>query len=395
MENSTLAVGFGRGAVHPKLRTLLRATAQMQASDLHLVPEQYPLLRTSGQLNALAGEERLTSEDMRMITSELLVTGADRKRLEETGDFDGAITCDGVRYRFNVFRRGRELCVAFRRLDDRFRSLAELGIPESIYSLCDLSDGLIIVAGPTGAGKSTTLAALIDRINRTYHSHIITIEDPVEYVHSPAKSLVNQRQVGADCGSFYDALVASLRQDPDVILVGEIREINTIRTAITAAETGHLVFTTVHAGDCVGVIERLTSVFPAGEQDGVRRQLALVLRAVVAQQLLLADGPQALVGTNGRRRRVALSEVLLVNPAVANLIATGRSAQIYSAMEVGGMQGMQTFEQDLARLLVDGMISEPTAFGFTKNPTVLRERIQRFKSNPALLRRPASSTGKA
>lgn len=365
---------------------MLRATVQMQASDLHLVPDQYPLLRTSGQLSALTGEERLTGEEMRMITTELVLAG-ERKRLEEMGDVDGAITCDGVRYRFNVFRRGRELCVAFRRLDDRFRSLAELGVPESLYSLCDLPDGLMIVAGPTGSGKSTTLAALIDRINRTHHSHIITIEDPVEYVHAPAKSLVNQRQVGADCGSFYDALVASLRQDPDVILVGEIREIKTIRTAISAAETGHLVFTTVHAGDCVGVIERLSSVFPAGEQDGVRRQLALVLRAVVAQQLLLADGPKAMVGTNGRRRRVALNEVLLVNPAVANLIATGRSAQVYSAMEVGGLNGMQTFEQDLARLVVEGMISESTAFGFAKNPTVLRERIQRFKSNPVLLRR--------
>ncbi len=373
--------------MHPRLRALLRATVQMQASDLHLVPDQYPLLRTAGQLHPLAGEDRLSADDLRSITTELIQT-TDRKRLDSVGDIDGAITCEDVRYRFNVFKRGRELCVAFRRLDDRFRSLGELGMPESLYTLCDLPDGLIIVAGPTGAGKSTTLAALIDRINRTYNAHIITIEDPVEYVHPPAKSLVNQRQVGADCGTFYDALVASLRQDPDVILVGEIREISTIRTAITAAETGHLVFTTVHAGDCVGVIERLVSVFPAGEQDGVRRQLALVLRAVIAQQLLLADGPQAQPGAHGRRRRVALSEVLLVNPAVANLISTARSAQVYSAMEVGGMHGMQTFEQDLARLLVDGLISEPTAFNFTRNPAVLRERIQRFKSNPALLRRP-------
>lgn len=359
-----------------------------QSSDLHLVPDQYPLLRTAGQLHPVPGEDRLSGDELRQITAELIQRG-DAAQLEDSGDLDGAVTSDGVRYRFNVFRRNRELCVALRRLDDRFRSLGELGMPESLYTLCDLPDGLIIVAGPTGAGKSTTLAALIDRINRTYNAHIITIEDPVEYVHPPAKSLVNQRQVGVDCGSFQDALVASLRQDPDVILVGEIRELDTIRTAITASETGHLVFTTVHAGDCVGVIERLVSVFPAGEQDGIRRQLSLVLRAVVAQQLLLADGPQAQPSAHGRRRRVALSEVLLVNPAVANLIATGRSAQVYSAMEVGGMHGMQTFEQDLARLLVDGLISETTAFGFTKNPAILRERIQRFKSNPALLRRPS------
>jgi len=386
VETPTLAISSGKSGLSPRLRNLLRITVQTQASDLHLVPDQYPLMRNSGQLLPVNGEDRLSADELRAITADLVQHG-NRKHLESAGDLDGAITCDGVRYRFNVYRRTNELCVAFRRLDDRFRSLAELGMPESLYSLCDLPDGLIVVAGPTGAGKSTTLAALLDRINRTYNAHIITIEDPVEYVHAPAKSLVNQRQVGIDCGTFYDALVASLRQDPDVILVGEIREISTIRTAITAAETGHLVFTTVHAGDCVGVIERLVSVFPAGEQDGVRRQLALVLRAVVAQQLLLADGLQAKMGPHGRRRRVALSEVLLVNPAVANLIATARSAQVYSAMEVGGMHGMQTFEQDLARLLVDGMISEPTAFNFTKNPTVLRERIQRFKSNPALLRR--------
>src|SRR6185436_11775256 len=155
---------------------------------------------------------------------------------------------------------------------------------------------------------------LLDRVNQTTKCHIITIEDPVEYIHTPARSLVNQRQVGRDCSDFNEALVASLRQDPDVILVGEIREINTIRTAITASETGHLVFTTVHAGDRVGVIERLVSVFPAGEQDGVRKQLSLVLRAVIAQQLLLADGPAAGSGKFGRRRRVALSEVLMINP---------------------------------------------------------------------------------
>src|SRR5262249_24855856 len=156
--------------------------------------------------------------------------------------------------------------------------------------LCDLADGLVVVAGPTGAGKSTTLAAMMDRINQTRRCHMITIEDPIEYLHKQAKSLVNQRQVGADAESFYDAVVAAMRQDPDVILVGEIRDLNTIRTAITAAETGHLVFTTVHAGDCVGTIERLVSVFPADEQVGIRRQLALVLRAVIAQQLMICDG---------------------------------------------------------------------------------------------------------
>ncbi len=391
MENPTLAVG-GRPGLGARLRALLRGCIQTQASDLHICSDQYPLLRLSGQLVPMPGEDRLNADDLRTITAELL-QGGDHKPLVQAGSYDGAVTAEGARFRYNVFRRGGELCIALRRLEERFRSLAELGMPESLYGLCDLPDGLVVVAGPTGAGKSTTLAALIDRVNRTYPYHIITIEDPVEYIHSPAKCLVNQRQVGADCDSFNEALIASLRQDPDVILVGEIRELNTIRTAITAAETGHLVFTTVHAGDCVGVIERMVSVFPAGEQDGVRRQMALVLRAVVAQQLLQADGPQALSGPHGRKRRVVLSEVMMVNHAVANLISSAKSSQIYSAMEVGGAQGMQTFEQDLARLLVDGMISETTAFTYARNPTVLRDRIQRFKSNPALLRRPQTPGG--
>ncbi len=372
-----------------RLKELLASCVQAQVSDLHLVPDLAPLGRISGQLAPLIGHGVLSKGEMSGLTK-VLLDGQDIERLKVIGDFDGAITAEGGRFRFNIFRRGGELCVSLRRLEERFRTLGELGMPEALYGLCDLPDGLIIVAGPTGAGKSTTLAAMLDRINKSSACHIITIEDPVEYVHPPARSLVNQRQVGRDCASFNDALIASLRQDPDVILVGEIRELNTIRTAITAAETGHLVFTTVHAGDCVGVVERLVSVFPAGEQDGVRKQLALVLRAIVTQQLLLADGTTTIAGPNGRRKRVALSEVLVMNPAVANLISTGKSAQIYSSMEVGGSQGMQTFEQDLARLLVANVISEATAMTFARNPAVFRDRVARLRANPAMLRRPGA-----
>jgi twitching motility protein PilT len=279
--------------------------------------------------------------------------------------------------------------VALRRLEDRFRSLAELGLPDELYRLCDLSDGLIVVAGPTGCGKSTTLATMLDRINQTRPCHMITIEDPIEYLHTTSKALVNQRQVGTDTSGFYEALVASLREDPDVILVGEIRDLNTIRTAIVAAETGHLVFTTVHASDCVGTIERLVSVFPADEQDGIRRQLSLVLRAIIAQHLLVADGSTPNGHTNGwhgpaeaappRRSRVVASEILMANPAVANLIATARSNQIYSAMETGAAGGMQTLEHDLARLWVAGKISETTAVAMARNPSILRERAARMR----------------
>ncbi len=373
-----------------RLPALLHLCVEGQSSDMHLVVGQPPLLRQFGQLTTAPDQSPITAEEMEAICGQLL-DGFVRP-LQDRGDADGAMTsADGSRFRYNVYKRGGQLCVSLRKLEDRFRTLKELGLPDTLYSLCDLPDGLVIVAGPTGAGKSTTLAALIDRINQTFPGHIITIEDPVEYIHKSAKSLVNQRQVGRDCTDFNEALIASLRQDPDVILVGEIREIGTIRTAITASETGHLVFTTVHAGDCVGVIERLVSVFPAGEQDGVRKQLSLVLRAVVAQQLVLADGPAAGAGRTGRRRRTVMSEVLVINPAVANLIATGKSSQIYSSMEVGGMQGMQTFEQDIARLVSEGMISENTAYTYAKNPQVLRDRMHRNKTNPALLRRPMAT----
>jgi twitching motility protein PilT len=247
-----------------------------------------------------------------------------------------------------------------------------------------MPDGLVIVAGPTGAGKSTTLATLIDRVNQTRRAHIVTIEDPIEYLHRSSMSLVNQRQVGLDAGGFNDALVASLRQDPDVILVGEIRDLNTIRTAITAAETGHLVFTTVHAGDCVGTIERLVSVFPAEEQHGIRRQLSLVLRAIITQHLVVADGERGLLepGTDGgaRRRRIVVSEVLMATGAVNNLIATGKASQIYSAMESGGAAGMQTLDESLAQLCVGRWITEQTAAVMSRNPAVVRERVARIQA---------------
>ena len=344
------------------------------ASDLHLAVGSPPMLRIEGTLEPVAGQPAITSELMEEYVAPLLAqTSADWSK----GSIDGAIRGPGgSRFRFNIFRRQGGLSVALRRLEDHFRSLEELGLPENLHALCDLRDGLVLVCGPTGAGKSTTLATLIDRINRTRACHIVTIEDPIEYLHQPVKSLVNQRQVGLDAPSFNDALVASLRQDPDVVLVGEIRDLATIRTAITAAETGHLVFATVHAGDSVGALERLVAVFPEGEQEGVRRQCALVLRAVVAQHLL----PRS--STNGDRSRVAASEVLMVTPAVANLIATGRTAQIYSLMDAGRAAGMQTLEQDLARLWTAGQISEQAAVACARNPAVLRDRAALLNRGP-------------
>ena len=277
----------------PSLAMLLAECVKLDASDLHLAPGLSPYFRVHGVLESHQSLPPVSVNDIDLLATEL-VGNLDRSPLERKGSLDGAVSsADGARFRFNVFRRQGQLAIALRLLENRFRSLGDLGLPETLYQLCEIPDGLIVVCGPTGAGKSTTLATLIDRINQTRRCHIVTIEDPIEYLHVPAQSFVNQRQVGNDTSSFNDALVASLRQDPDVILVGEIRDLATIRTAITAAETGHLVLTTVHAGDCVGAIERLVSVFPADEQMGVRRQLSLVLRAVMAQHLVPADGAQA------------------------------------------------------------------------------------------------------
>ncbi len=358
---------------------LLAICMEREGSDLHLSPGLRPHLRVHGELLPIAEFSVLTGDDLAALAVDLL-RRMSRGRSQEidlgaalraSGSIDGAMTAAGVRFRYNIFQRQAEIAIALRRLEDRFHSLTELGLPDSLYHLCGLRDGLIVISGPTGAGKSTTLATLLDHVNRNRSGHIITIEDPIEYIHRPVKCIVNQRQVGLDAPSFNDALVASLRQDPDVVLVGEIRDLETIRTAITAAETGHLVFTTLHAGDCVGSIERLVSVFPSDEQEGIRRQLSLVLRGVIAQHLLPS--------LSASRRRIATSEILISTPAVANLVASGKSAQIYSAMESGASLGMQTLEQDLARLWISGQISETTAVAMARNVNVLRDRAANLR----------------
>lgn len=371
------------------LETLLDECVQRDASDVHFAPELPIYLRIQGLLEPQTDHPRIAAEQIRAIADHL-ASLSQRAPLQGPGSLDGAVSSSsGTRFRYNIYRRQGKLAIAMRRLEDRFRELAELGLPDSLYRLCDLSDGLVLVAGPTGSGKSTTLATLLNRINQTRRCHLVTIEDPIEYLHNSALALVNQRQVGADTEHFHEAVVAAMRQDPDVILVGEIRDLATIRAAVTAAETGHLVFTTVHASDCVGAIERLIAVFPAEEQAGVRRQVSMVLRAIITQHLLVADGPVATgeraarasvgAGAAARRSRVVTSEILVSTPAVANLIATEKSAQIYSAMESGTAQGMQTLEQDLARLMQAGLLSEASAMAMARSPNVLRERAGRLQ----------------
>lgn len=359
-----------------ELAKLFAQCESIGASDMHLASGEMPRFRIQGELMPHPGYGKLDGEKVDAIAMELgLETlplgspdGTERIRLTllREGSIDGAITSpDNFRYRFNIYRDGRGTAVAMRRLDSKFHSFEELHLPRQLEEFCGYQDGLVIVTGPTGSGKSTTLATMIDRINHTRQGHIITIEDPIEFVHQSHRSLVNQRQVGRDARDFNTALVEALRQDPDVILVGEVRDLATIRTAVTAAETGHLVFATLHAGDCAGAIERLVSVYPADEQDSVRRQLSIVLRGIFAQHLL-----PAVAGG-----RVPAYELLVNTTAVANLIATGRSAQLYSTLETGSRFGMTLLDQSLAQLLAEGRIGESVARSLSRSPDTLRARI--------------------
>ena len=360
-----------------RLKSLFALCEATGASDVHLAAGLVPRLRIQGRLAPHPALPAFDAETVDAVAMELgLETlpvgcpdGTERVRLNllRDGAIDGAVTSpSGSRYRFNLFREASRTAVALRRLDSRFRSLEELGLPAKLDDFCRIPDGLVIVTGPTGSGKSTTLATLIDTINRTREGHVVTIEDPVEFVHASQGCLVSQRQVGRDAKSFNDALVEAMRQDPDVILVGEIRDLETFRMAVTASETGHLVFATLHAGDCAGAIERFVSVFPAEEQEGVRHQLALVLRGIFAQHLL-----PAVVGG-----RVAAYELLINTTGIANLIATGRTAQIYSMIETGARAGMATLDQSLADLLLQGRITEQAALALTRSPETLRSRLR-------------------
>ncbi len=359
------------------LESLFARCEELGASDIHLSPGEPPRLRLAGELVPLDDYRIFDEEAVDAITMELALAtlplgcpdGTEKVRymLLKEGAIDGAVSsASHARYRFNVFREMNRHAVALRRLDMKFREFGELGLPRRLEDFCGESEGLVIVSGPTGSGKSTTLATMVNRINRTKRGHIVTIEDPVEFIHDSRMCLVRQRQVGRDAKSFNDALVESLRQDPDVILVGEMRDIDTVRTALRAAETGHLVFTTLHAGDAAGAIERMISVFPAEEQSSVRHQLALVLRGVFAQHLL----PK----THGSGR-VPACELLVNTPAVANLIATGRSQQLYSLIETGGKYGMCTLDESLATLVRRALVTERAAMSLSKNPEILRRRI--------------------
>jgi twitching motility protein PilT len=322
------------------------------ASDLHVSSGSAPLIRVDGGLRAVPGFDAWDRERVAAALYSLL-TDEQRAKIDEDLELDFAFTLsEAARFRVNFYLQRGAIGGAFRLIPTEIKRLSQLGIPEVVARFAELPRGLVLVTGPTGSGKSTTLAALIDLVNRTRSDHIVTVEDPIEYLHHNQKALINQREVGDDTHSFAAALKHVLRQDPDVILIGELRDLETISVALTAAETGHLVFATLHTQDAPGTIDRVIDVFPPHQQGQIRSQLASTLVGVVAQTLVKRAA--------GNGRAVA-TEILVMTPAIANLIREGKTYQIVSAMQAGRDLGMHTMDQHLADLVNSGIITHRTA----------------------------------
>ena len=346
---------------------LLTYAVSNGASDLHLANQLPPAIRIDGSLRTIEGLSRLDNEQIREMIYRIL-TQTLRERFEAEKELDTSHTIAGIgRFRVNVFQQRGSIGSVMRAIPHDIPPFETLGLPPSIATLAELRRGLVLVTGPTGSGKSTTLASLVNIINRTKPLHIMTVEDPIEFLHTHNRSIVNQREVGVDTTSFAGALRYVLRQDPDVILVGEMRDTETIATALTAAETGHLVFATLHTQDAPQTVDRIIDVFPQGQQDQIRIQLASSLEAVVTQQLIVAASGFG---------RVAIAEVMMCTPAIRNLIRTAKTHQIYSLIQTGAAGGMQTMDQALARAVQGGIITEAIAFDRCHDPNELRDFLR-------------------
>jgi twitching motility protein PilT len=345
-------------AAPPSVEQLLDALWTAKGSDLLLTPGSPPWLRVDGQLERLAGLDVLTAADTEAMLLSLL-DEAQRADFGRRREIDFSFPWrDRARFRVNGFRQRGSVAVAVRLIPFELPSLDDLGLPPVVQAFTDLPQGLVLVTGPTGSGKSTTLAALVDRVNASRACHILTIEDPIEYVHKHQKAAVNQREVGTDTESFSSALRAALREDPDVLLVGEMRDLETIQTALTIAETGHLVFATLHTNDTAQALDRIVDVFPAEQQAQIRVQLANALTGIVYQRLLpRVDGG-----------RVAAYEVLLATPAVRNLIREGKTRQLRNVLATASRESMQTLEMSLTALVADGVVDHVTAQGASIYP---------------------------
>ncbi|MDD2774270.1 MAG: type IV pilus twitching motility protein PilT [Elusimicrobiales bacterium] len=355
----------------PDLASVLRAGVQLGASDIILAAGRPPVVRVNGQVRPLENIPPLSSDDCKALVYSGLYENL-RARFEQDWELDYSFTIPNVsRFRANVLVQRGGVAAVYRVIPAHIPAPAEIGLTREMTAVTDLHNGLVIITGPTGSGKSTTLAALIDQINAKYRKSIITIEDPVEFVYEARNSVILQREVGQHTKSFREALRRALRQAPDVIMIGEMRDLETIQLAITAAETGHLCFGTLHTQDCASTIDRIIDVFPPGQQEQVRTQLSLTLQAVIAQILLpSADG----------RGRVAAREFMVSTPAISSLIRDKKAHMIYSALETGKKFGMMTMDQNLAALVTQGRVRTEDAQLKAQSPEMLRRLITMFNS---------------
>jgi twitching motility protein PilT len=359
---------------------LLSGLLEVGGSDLHLTAGAPPTVRVHGDLEPLPNYPKLSPRSLQGMIYAILPQKL-RERFEQELELDMSYSLPGkARFRVNVYQQRDAIGAAFRLIPFEIKSLTELGLPAVVADLARFPRGFVVVTGPTGSGKSTTLAGMIDVVNTERAGHIMTVEDPIEFLHKHKKCIVNQREVGADTQGFGQALKHVLRQDPDVILVGEMRDLETISTAITAAETGHLVFATLHTQDAPQTIDRIIDVFPPHQQQQVRVQLATTLQGVVTQQLIqTADG----------QGRVVSSEVLVATPGIRNLVREGKVHQIYSAMQAGGRYGMQTMDMSLAGHVKAGRVTQQMAFERCHDP----EELQRLVGSAFIQTEDAASVG--
>jgi len=347
------------------INEILKAAVELEASDVHLVASSKPIVRINGYLEQLNNFSEINSEELKKILSEIL----DEKKintLETKLELDFSYSIPGMaRFRCNYYYQRGSTAAAFRVVNTRIKSIEELGLPLKVKEFSQYPRGLVLVCGPTGSGKSTTLASIIDIINEQRSENIITIEDPIEYLHRHKKSIISQREVEFDTKTFAEALKHALREDPNIIMVGEMRDLDTVSNTLTAAETGHLVFSTLHTQDAAQTIDRIIDIFPTHQQQQVRMQLAGTLKAVLVQQLL----PN--INNNGR---VAACELMFVNSAIKNMIREMKVHQIYSAMQTGGKEGMIMMDMSLAKLYKQGKISKELAYDKCHS----REELMRY-----------------
>ena len=361
------------------LLDLLTLTAARGGSDLHVTAGAPPLVRVQGELRALTDSPALTSEDTKSLVYARL-TDRQRARCEAGEEVDLSFGVPGLaRFRANVFRQRGTVAAVYRLIPEQIPSFDELGLPNVVPGLTALANGLVLVTGPAGSGKSTTLAAMVDKINVDRKGHILTIEDPIEFLHLHKSSIVNQREIHTDSTSFGSALRAVLREDPDVVLIGEMRDVETIEVALQIAETGHLTLATLHTGSTVQTINRIIDMFPASQQEQVRLQLAMVLEAVVCQTL---------VPTVEGDERVVATEVMIATPAIRNLIRDGKNQQVYSAIQTGrDKMAMQTMNQSLAELVGEGRVTTQRALAHSSNRDELQEILRRKSGRETGVRR--------